>query len=139
MFINSPFCKLIKKLLVNHVNASLTPQTNVKELSLCHKFNFCNPYIFATWWCKSLIFQSYIIWSNSITYIKGLRHWVATILKLENQSLWQKLNSFNVRLKSHMFLIITVKMLPKKNRVSHTVREFKTRGAKKSQSRTAVM
>jgi len=32
---------------------------------------------------------AFIVWN-----IKGLRHWVATILKLENQSLWQKLNSF---------------------------------------------
>ena len=32
---------------------------------------------------------AFIVWN-----IKGLRHWVATILNLENQSLWQKLNSF---------------------------------------------
>ena len=31
----------------------------------------------------------FIVWN-----IKDLRHWVATILKLENQSLWQKLYSF---------------------------------------------
>ena len=44
-----------------------------KELSLCHKLNFCNPYIFATWWWKPLIFQTYIIWSNSIRSLKYLR------------------------------------------------------------------
>ena len=81
----------------------------IKELSLCHKFNFCNPYIFATWWCKPLIFKTYIIWSNSIyslLNIKGLRHWVAKILKLENQSLWQRLNSqflFNLLLVRSLF------------------------------------
>ena len=35
---------------------------------------------------------AFIVWN-----IKGLRHWVATILKLENPSLWQKLNSFENR------------------------------------------
>ena len=29
-----------------------------KELSLCHKLKFSNPYIFATWQCKSLILNS---------------------------------------------------------------------------------
>ena len=29
-----------------------------KELSLCHKFNASNPYIFVTWLCKLLIFQT---------------------------------------------------------------------------------
>jgi len=32
-----------------------------KELSLGHKFSFCKTYIFATLWCKTLIFQTYII------------------------------------------------------------------------------
>ena len=41
-----------------------------KELSLCHKFSFCKTYIFATLWCKLLIFQTYIIWSNSIHSLK---------------------------------------------------------------------
>ena len=31
----------------------------------------------------------FIVWN-----VNGLQHWVAAILKLENQSLWQKLNSF---------------------------------------------
>ena len=37
------------------------------EMSLCHKLNFFNPYIFDTWWCtlcKPLIFHTWIIWSN---------------------------------------------------------------------------
>ena len=43
------------------------------------------------WYFKLTLFDliAFIVWN-----IKGLRHWVATILKLENQSLWQKLNSF---------------------------------------------
>ena len=31
---------------------------SVKELSFCHKHKFFFPYIFATWWCNSLIFQT---------------------------------------------------------------------------------
>ena len=43
------------------------------------------------WYFKLTLFDltAFIVWN-----IKGLRHWVAKILKLENQSLWQKLNSF---------------------------------------------
>ena len=29
-----------------------------KELSFCNKLTFSKPYIFATWWCKPLIFQT---------------------------------------------------------------------------------
>ena len=43
---------------------------NAKKLSLCHKFNFCKTYIFAILWCKPLIFQTHIIWSNSIHSLK---------------------------------------------------------------------
>ena len=85
------------------------PDVKQKELSLCHKFNFCNPYIFVTWWCKPLIFQTtlfdliaFIVWN-----IKGLWHWVATILKLVKQILWQKLNSFELFGSIH-FCLLTV-------------------------------
>ena len=44
-----------------------------KDLNLCYKFNFCNPYIFATWLYKPLIFQTHIIWSNSIHSLKFQR------------------------------------------------------------------
>ena len=44
-----------------------------KELYLCHRFKFINPYILATWWCKPLIFQTYIIWSSRIHSLKYLR------------------------------------------------------------------
>ena len=30
----------------------------LKKLSLCHKLKCSNSYIFATWWCKPLIFQT---------------------------------------------------------------------------------
>ena len=46
-----------------------------------------------------IIFQTYITWPNSeiiVWNIKGLRNRILKIKKLENQSLWQKLNSFNV-------------------------------------------
>ena len=45
----------------------------LKEVSVCHKLKFSNPYIFETWFNDD----------NGVK-IKGL----------ENQSLWQKLNSF---------------------------------------------
>ena len=43
------------------------------------------------WYFKLTLFDliAFLVWN-----VNGLRHWVATILKLENQSLWQKLNSF---------------------------------------------
>ena len=44
-----------------------------KELSLCHKLKFSNPYIFTTGWRRPLIFQTYIIWSNRIHSLKYLR------------------------------------------------------------------
>ena len=40
-------------------------QFSAKELSLSHKLKFANLYIFATWKCKPLIFQTWVIWSNS--------------------------------------------------------------------------
>ena len=44
-----------------------------KELSLCHKLWFYNSYIFGIQCYKSLIFQTYIIWSNRIHSLKYLR------------------------------------------------------------------
>ena len=34
---------------------------NLKELSLCHKLEFSNPYNFAKYWRKPLVFQTLII------------------------------------------------------------------------------
>ena len=44
-----------------------------KELSLCHKIQFSNPYIYGTWWCKLLIFQTKIVWCNKTHSLKYLR------------------------------------------------------------------
>ena len=32
--------------------------TCIKELSLCLKLKFYNHHVFATWWCKTLLFQT---------------------------------------------------------------------------------
>jgi len=42
-------------------------------LSLCHKLKFSNPYVYGTWWCRLLIFQTKIIWCNIIQSLKYLR------------------------------------------------------------------
>ena len=86
-------------------------------MSLCHKlWN----YIFGAQCRKSLIFQTYIIWSNRIHSLKYLR---STTLKskdigLEKQSLSQRLNSFcievlskNSRYKSVRWLNVWLKLL----------------------------
>ena len=41
-----------------------------KEMSLCNKLKFSNSYIFASWWCKPIIFQTYVIRSNRIHSLK---------------------------------------------------------------------
>jgi len=45
----------------------------IKELSLCHKLKFSNPYIYGTWCCRLLIFQTKIILCNRIHSLKYLR------------------------------------------------------------------
>ena len=55
-------------------------------------------------WYFTLTFfdiTSFIVWN-----IKGLRHWVAMKLGIENQSLWQKLNSFVFLF--HVFIVPTI-------------------------------
>ena len=44
-----------------------------KELSLCHKLKYSNPYIYWTWCCRLLIFQTKIIWCNKVHILKYLR------------------------------------------------------------------
>ena len=44
-----------------------------KKSSLCNKLWFSNTYIFFTWWCKPLIFQTWIFSSNRIHSLKYLR------------------------------------------------------------------
>ena len=45
----------------------------VKELSVWNKIKYLNLNIFRTRWCKPLIFQTQIIWSNRIHSLKYLR------------------------------------------------------------------
>ena len=47
--------------------------SNHKELNIRHKSFFVNPYIFATWWRKSMVFQSLNIWPNIIHSLKYQR------------------------------------------------------------------
>ena len=44
-----------------------------KLLIFCYFLALCVLFIFATWWRKSLIFQTWIIWSNRIHSLKFLR------------------------------------------------------------------
>ena len=56
---------------------------------------FSNPYIFGTWWCKPLIFQTLIIWYNIIHCLKYLR---STILGCKD--IWIRNSEFVARLNS---------------------------------------
>ena len=72
-----------------------------KELSFCNKLKLSNPYIFATWWYKPLIFQTKIVWSNRIHRLKYLRSTIFGCCKdkgirkfefvAKTQFLWTKL------------------------------------------------
>ena len=42
-------------------------------MSFCHKLRFVKPNISATGWCKTLIFQTQIMWSTRIHSLKYLR------------------------------------------------------------------
>ena len=48
-------------------------KARTKELSLCHKLKYWNPYIFRIQCCKPLIVQTQIIWFNRIHSLKYLR------------------------------------------------------------------
>ena len=65
-------------------------------MSLWHKLKFSNPYIFATWCCKPVIFQTQITWYIRIHSLKYLRF--TKIYELKNHSLWQRLNSLYLTL-----------------------------------------
>ena len=51
----------------------LSPSKLTEELSFCPKLWIYNPYFFGTQCRTSLIFQTYIIWSNRIDSLKYLR------------------------------------------------------------------
>ena len=63
----------VQELIIRGVYKNLLSKWGLKELSLFHKIKYSNANIFATWWCKPLIFQIKIIWSNRITSLKYLR------------------------------------------------------------------
>ena len=46
------------------------PPTLNNEWSLCHKLKFSIIFIFATWWCKILIFWTLITWENRMRSLK---------------------------------------------------------------------
>ena len=75
----NPLTDLTQKNWVFYANSVF-----VKPISL-------QPYGVHLWYFKLTLFDllAFIVWN-----IKDLPHWVATILKLKNHSLWQKLNSF---------------------------------------------
>ena len=67
-----------------------------KELSLCHKLKFYSSYIYATWWCKSLIFQTWIIWCigiNSLKYLRSATTGCKDIEVSKSELVQQRLNS----------------------------------------------
>ena len=100
-----------KKNYINH-HLSRYPSTwvpsTLKELSFSHKLYIffipiaLQPDVANLWFFKLRLFdlEEFTIWN-----IQGLRHWVTKIWRLENQNLWQKLNSFN---KSFLFGVITL-------------------------------
>ena len=48
----------ITKLHYETLKAESYSNLQRKELSCCNKLTYSSPYIFATWWCKPLIFQT---------------------------------------------------------------------------------
>ena len=64
-------------------------------MTLCHKLWFSNPYIFGFQRRKPLKFKTMTFVRSKNISLKYQRfHWVPKILGLENQSLWQRVNSF---------------------------------------------
>ena len=69
------FCTIIKVRI--GIRIVYIVQLNLKELNFCHKLKSSFPSsdlnIFAIWWCKLLIFPTWIILSISINSLKYLR------------------------------------------------------------------
>ena len=89
-YISQVFCKLyIQLYITNYVyyiyttivstyitvpessSSKLDRMSRSKELSFCHKFKFSNPYIFATRWCKPMIFQNYQVYDIRLLRYRG--------------------------------------------------------------------
>ena len=75
-----------------------------KELCLWHKLWFYNPYIFGIQCRKSLIFQTYIIWSNRIHSLKYRR----SITTLESEDIGFRKAEFVAKIQflSNIFICI---------------------------------
>ena len=58
-------------------------------MSLCHKLKFSNPYIFANWWCKPLIFQTRVICPNRNHNLKYLRSTTLYCKEVGSLAGWQ--------------------------------------------------
>ena len=67
--INSGFLSCFSGLLLIYWNV-LQRKNKFKGTEFFHKFNFSNPYIFATLWSKQLTFQTNYL--NRIYSLKGL-------------------------------------------------------------------
>ena len=63
------------KMLVNFFTFAPTKHffEITKEFSFCNKLEFSNHNIFATLWCKPLIFQTQVFWSSRMHSLKYLR------------------------------------------------------------------
>ena len=88
-----------------------------KELGLCYKLKFSNPYIFAIRWCKPLIFQNYIVWFYRIQSLKYL--W-CRILGCKDIRIRKSPQSLNFC--EHNMLFIYFKI---KNNLDNNNRKFK--------------
>ena len=64
---------LIRRIPSNWVIPPSICRKHLTELSLWNKIKYLNLNIFRTRWCKPLIFQTQIIWSNRIHSLKYLR------------------------------------------------------------------
>ena len=86
----------IRKCLTLFIKNNFFP----KELSLCHKLWLSNPNIFAIQFRRPYIFQPMTsVRSNSLSLkYQRFRPSVYPILRSENLSLWQRLNSFIFRI-----------------------------------------
>ena len=65
-------CKRLVCLFVYNATYVKNPvdRSDQRNWFFCHKLNFSNPYIFATWMCKLFIFWIKTFWFNSIQSLK---------------------------------------------------------------------
>ena len=80
--------------------SSSPPNLSPKELSLCHKLKTCTTYIFAIQLFEPLIFQTMIIWSNTINSLKYQRF---TTLGCRDKRI--RISEFVAKLKSFIIII----------------------------------